>query len=135
MKIYLAFRFTGEDPIKLEEKLKVVTSAIKEGGSDVYCSIEDENYFHENNFQNKDILQHELKKLDESDLLMALIDSSERSEGMLVEIGYILAKNKPFVLLIKRGIKTTTIHQMAKTVIEFDTLEELSEKLKSINFN
>ena len=133
MKIYLAFKFTGEEVTQLTEKLNRLSATLRSAGHEVYCSIEDEDFFHANKYSNKDILTHELKHIDTSDVVLAFIETPERSEGMLVEIGYTIGEGKPFILLVKKGIKTTTIHQVAKSVIEFDTVTDLCEKLSKIS--
>jgi nucleoside 2-deoxyribosyltransferase len=49
---------------------------------------------------------------------------------MLVEIGYALAKGKPFALALRSGVDTTSISQMAEPLIMFESLDELLGKLK-----
>ncbi len=131
MKIFLSYRFTGEDPAELKESLGKILATLRVGNKhEVYCSFEDELWFREKNRTNKEIMEHAFQKLDNSDLLLAYIKSDEKSEGMLVEIGYVVGKGKPFALALKRGVKTTSIQQMANPLIEFDTLDDLCEKLK-----
>jgi nucleoside 2-deoxyribosyltransferase len=49
-----------------------------------------------------------------------------------MEIGYAIAKGKPFTLALKTGIKTVSIVEMANQLIEFETTEDLCEKLKKV---
>jgi nucleoside 2-deoxyribosyltransferase len=77
-------------------------------------------------------MEHAFRNLDECDFLLAYIKSDEKSEGMLVEIGYFIGKGKPFALALKRGVKTTSIAEMAEPLIEFDDLDDLCEKLTKI---
>jgi nucleoside 2-deoxyribosyltransferase len=134
MKIFLSYRFTGEDPVELQKNLSAIIQTLRGGGYEVYCSIEDEAWFREKKHTNKEIMEHAFKIIDECDLLLAYIKSDEKSEGMLVEIGYFIGKGKPFALALKRGVKTTSIAEMAKPLIEFDALEDLCEKLSQKPF-
>ncbi|MFZ3019916.1 MAG: nucleoside 2-deoxyribosyltransferase [Minisyncoccia bacterium] len=131
MKIFLSYRFTGEDPIELKENLERILNVLRANNHDVYCSIEDEAWFQEKKHTNKDIIEHAFNKLDEVDIVLVYIKSNEKSEGMLIEIGYALSKGKKIVLAIKNGISTTFVRQVADPVVEFDSLEDLCEKLKT----
>lgn len=39
MKIYLAFKFTGEDPVMLDKELSAIGETLKEAGHEVFCSF------------------------------------------------------------------------------------------------
>ena len=73
-----------------------------------------------------------MKELDDSDCILAFVKSEEKSEGMLIEIGYALAKRKKFILAIKKDIETTFIKEMADQIIEFEGLNELYNKLSKL---
>lgn len=133
-KIFLSYRFTGENVTELTETLNKILSALRSAGHTVYCSIEDEKWFKENNRTNREILEHALKQLDKSDLILAFVCSNEKSEGMLLEIGYIMAKGKSVALALQRGVKTTFIKELANPLIEFYSVEELCNKLKEVDF-
>ncbi len=133
-KFFLSYKFTGEDITELIETLSKILATLRTLGHKVYCSIEDEKSFQENLKTNKKILHHTLNHLDDSDLIFAFVRSEQKSEGMLLEIGYALAKEKPFVLAIQNGIKTTFLTEIANTLIEFESVNDLCEKLKEVNF-
>lgn len=134
MKIFLSYRFTGEDPAELSTNLGAIMKTLRECGHEVYCSIEDEAWFREKKHTNKEIMEHAFKNLDECDLLLAFIKSDEKSEGMLVEIGYFLGKGKPVALALKQGVKTTSLAEMATPLIDFSDLNNLCEKLSVTKF-
>ena len=46
-KIFLSYRFTGEDPNQLNEILRNINSKLTSKGYDVFCSFLLENYFRE----------------------------------------------------------------------------------------
>ncbi|MBI5913645.1 nucleoside 2-deoxyribosyltransferase [Candidatus Azambacteria bacterium] len=131
--IYLVYRFTGEDIHELTETLGKILSVLRSVGHTVYCSIEDEKWFKENHKTNKEILNHALERLDKSDVILAFVRSDQKSEGMLLEIGYMLAKGKSFALALKRGTKTTFLAELAEPLIEFDSINDLCDKLTKVD--
>jgi len=131
--IYLCYRFTGEDINELTETLGKILSSLRSIGLTVHCSIEDEKWFRENHKTNKEILSHALEQLDKSDVILAFVRSDQKSEGMLLEIGYMMAKGKSFALALKRGTKTTFLAELAKPLIEFDSVDDLCDKLTKVN--
>lgn len=132
MKIFLSYRFTGEDPVELNTNLGAIISTLRGAGHDVYCSIEDEAWFREKRHTNKEIMEHAFQNLDLCDLLLAFIKSDDKSEGMLVEIGYFMGKGKPVALALKQGVKTTSLAEMANPLIEFTDLDDLCSKLPNL---
>jgi len=126
---FLSYKFTGEDINLIKEKLEKILPILRLNGNSVYCSFEDQDFFKKNNFDSKKILEHALKKLDDCEKGLILLDSDQKSEGMLLEIGYMVAKEKPFILAKRNGIKTTFLEKIAEDVINFDSVEELCNKL------
>lgn len=124
MKLYVAYRFTGEDPKELDETLKHICNLLTKAGHNNYCSFFDPDML---NLGNKNVMTKALKEIDKSDCLVVFIKSEDKSEGMLMEIGYALAKKKKIFLLIKQGVKTTFVREIADKIVEFKNLKELGE--------
>ena len=132
MKIFLSFRFTGEDPKILVQTNKKIVNALGKSGHTVSDSMQSQDYFAANHFSNKQILEHTLQELDQADVYLAYINSDQRSEGMLIELGYALAKGKKIIVAVKKGSRTYT-PELASEVIEYENLEELYQKLEQLN--
>lgn len=128
----MSYRFTGEKTEELKSVIGNICSALEKAGHNHFCSFWRGDFFNENRFTHKQILEYALNELENSDCLLAFVKSEEKSEGMLIEIGYAIAKKKKFYLAIKKGIKTTFIREIANKIIEFETLEELYSKLKKL---
>ncbi|MDD5700007.1 MAG: hypothetical protein PHH00_02325 [Candidatus Nanoarchaeia archaeon] len=126
MKYYIAYRFTGEDPKELEKILGDICSSLNKIGHTNYCSFFDPSM---GNIGNKNVIIKAFRELDKSDALFVFIKSEEKSEGMLIEIGYALSKKKKIILLIKKGVKTTFVREIADRVIEFNDFDDLRNKL------
>ncbi len=130
MKIQLAYKFTGEDAEKLMGILKNITEILGNRGYEVYCPVLDDSKPAEEN----EILSHTFKLIDEADVLLALLSSDEKSEGMLMEIGYAVAKNKKIVTAIKKDIGNTRVKDTSHNIIEFENNDDLYGKLKGFEF-
>ncbi|HTY43963.1 MAG TPA: nucleoside 2-deoxyribosyltransferase [Patescibacteria group bacterium] len=124
MRYYIAYRFTGEDKKELKETLEIICNLLAQQGHDNYCSFFDEGMV---NIGNKNVLKKCFGEIDKSDALLVFIKSENKSEGMLLEIGYALSKKKKIILLIKKGVKTTFVREIADKVLEFDNLKQLTE--------
>jgi len=66
------------------------------------------------------------------DAVLAYLKSSEKSEGMLIEMGYAIAKNKEIYLLTGNGVKTTYLHEIAKKHVMFSNQVEIAQKTKEL---
>ena len=129
MRVFLSYRFTGEDPKILNEILHSICNSLEKAKHNNFCSFWSEDLYKKNKFTNKQILKHALDELEKSDVYLAFVKSEEKSEGMLLEAGYALAKKKKIYLAIKKGIRTTFLREIADKVIDFENLDELYEKL------
>jgi nucleoside 2-deoxyribosyltransferase len=132
MKVFISYRFTGEDPRQLKPILENISKSLEKAGHSSFCSFWKGDYYKEKKFTKKQILNYALNELEKSDIYLAFIKSEEKSEGLLVEAGYALSKNKKFYTAIKKGIETTFMKDMADKVIEFENFDELYEKLSKL---
>jgi len=133
-KIFISYRFTGEDVKEVEARLDKLCGALAEAGHEVFCNVKfDEMYLREN-YSIQQIMSHALSELDKSDILFAYVNSPDRSEGMLIEIGYALGKNKPIILAARKGSGVHSSKGVANQYIEFDDMDDLLEKIKRIDY-
>jgi nucleoside 2-deoxyribosyltransferase len=132
MRIFVSYRFTGEDPDQLRTVIHEICSSLENAGHQTFCSFWKGDFYKENKFTHKQILNYALDELERSDMYLAFVKSEDKSEGMLIEAGYAIAKNKKVYLAIKKGIRTTFIREMADKIIEFETLDELYQALNKL---
>jgi len=132
MKIFIAYRYTGEDHAELKETLHKLCAALEKAGHSHFCSFWKDGFFNENNYTRKQIMEHALKEIDGSDAVLAFVKSADRSEGMLLEVGYALAKGKKLILAIRNDVKTVFLREIAGRIIEFETIDELCRMLESL---
>ena len=76
---------------------------------------------------------HGVLKVDESDVFLALVRSAEQSKGMNMESARAIAKNKRYVLAIKRGLDFPEFRKTAHLILEYDALDDLYSQLRDLD--
>lgn len=127
---FIAYRHTGVDAVELERLIPAVRDALQSDSSEVYCT-----YFNEGDFKNTrlgpvGIMQHAFSKIEEMGNLFVLIDSGQKSEGMIMEVGYCLAKQIPITVAVRSGVTETYIPDMTMDVIRYTDTKDLIYKIK-----
>lgn len=127
-KSFISYRHKGEDPDKLLKLLTAVRDGLSESGISAYCTFFDEDAFQEKNPGARDIMDHAFKKINTVDVLFVILTSDEKSEGMLMEIGYALAKKIPIVVAAKSTVKVSFVPQMGTYSIVWSDIADLAHK-------
>ncbi len=133
VRIFISYRFTGEDINELKKLMKTVGDVLNKAGHEHYCTVWDSQKFAEEKFTGKQIMNYGFKEIDKSDVVLFLVKSNEISEGMLVEAGYTIAKKKKSLLLINKNVKSHILRRLFENnITEFDNIDDLLNKLKEI---
>lgn len=130
MKIFIGQAVTGEDKEILKKDCSKIQAVLSEKGYNSYCTVHPKENLHEKT--HKEIMQHAFDEIDDSDIFLAIIRSEKRSEGLLMEMGYVLSKNKDLIVAIKEGVVNTYVPNLANKVIKFKDIDDLCNKLKTI---
>jgi hypothetical protein len=93
MKYFIAYRHTGEDPARLRTLLVPIRQAFEQRGDEIYCTFFNDTSFRARRLGPHEIMYEAFQKIEEMGHLFAALDSVDKSEGMLMEIGYCIAKN------------------------------------------
>ena len=131
MKIFVTYKFAGENPEELRATLIKITDALKKAGHNVYSAFMDEELFAKKRLTLKQILNHALKELNSCDCIFIFGKSHEKTEGMLLEVGYALAKKKKIILAIQKGVSFQFIESIADKIIHFQNISDLINKIKN----
>src|SRR3989338_4058729 len=121
-KIFVAYRFTGEDPSVLSAMISHVTAALDTAGYDGISSFSEEQAFQSRSMNASAINQDMCRRMVDCDAFLAIVKDDQKSEGMLIEVGYRNAladqgiKHIPFILAVQYSA-TTCLRDMADTVI------------------
>lgn len=132
-KVFIAFRFSGENVKKIMPLLLVVRDSLKRKGIEAYCTLFDEHRFKDKSMDAKEIMAHAFSIIDTSEILFVVQTSEERSEGMLLEMGYSIAKRKLIIVATKSGVHNTYLPEMGTIAFEWSNLEDLSEKIGNLH--
>jgi len=128
MGYFIGYRHTGADPDRLEQLLPAVRDAIESSGEDAYCTYFDEEKFQRSGYRPNDIMQHAFEKIDSLGGLFVVMDGPDKSEGMLIEAGYCLAKNIVFIVAKRSGV-STYLDQLTVKSFEYNDVEDLVQKI------
>ena len=129
MKTFIAYRFTGEDPEQLRPLLSGIRDAFAANNTESYCTFFDEDEFKDKAFDARQIMDHAFGIIDGSDFLFVLMTSESKSEGMILEVGYCIAKGIPIVVAVKEGVSNTYIPDMGTKKITWSDHDDLFEKI------
>ena len=129
MKLQFAYKFSGEDQDKVKEMFKKIRDVFIQKGNSVYIPVLD---LDNKNRTEKEVFLNTVSKINDSDVLVAIVTSDEKSEGMSLEVGYAAACNKKIILLVAKDVKTR-LRFFANNILEFDELDDLLNKLLEVD--
>jgi hypothetical protein len=130
MKIFIGQRVRGADPGKLKEESIDVAEKLKTLGHEVDCTFLEDTDFSKMNSGEK--LKHAFDILDNCDTFLAIVRDEEKSEGLLIEIGYALAKKMRIIVFVNENVGRTTLREIANDVVEFKDKEDMLNKIKEL---
>lgn len=131
-KIFLAYRFTGENPLELEKVLSEIKNNLECAGHEVVCTFWSSDFFKANGFTTGQIYEYGLQKIEECDTFLAFVKSADASKGMQMESQRAVERNKPYILAIKNGLAFPEFRSAARNIIEYSQLPELYAMLKEL---
>jgi len=131
-KAFVAYRHTGEDPEVLNKQMNAVRKGLKKAGIEFHCTYFEEDEFQDRKMGAREIMEHAFSVLDKCSCLLVILSSEEKSEGMLMEIGYCFARQIPIVVAQSSEVSKSYVPQMAQTVISWQTYAELESGLEGL---
>jgi nucleoside 2-deoxyribosyltransferase len=132
VKAFVSYRHTGADEAEFRPQLEIVRTALREIGVEPFCTFFDVPVEGERPSPAQ-FMAEGFRMIDQSDFLFVLQASPERSEGMLMEVGYCLAKQIPVVVAKRAGIGATYLPQMAQCTFEWEDLKVLNRRIQEID--
>lgn len=121
MKYFISFRYTGETTQSLQEVLYPVRDALVAAGHEVYLSLDDLETWGNDGLSMPEKFHRTFAHLDSCDAILVIVRSPDRSEGMLMEVGFALARGIPIYLVVAVGVQTY-IRDVATRVAEFEVV-------------
>lgn len=133
MKTVISYRYNGEIIKDLEVLLINVCGAFKFAGIDPYC-VYFEHYKNSRDRSPAEMMQLAFSHIDNSDFLFVIQASEARSEGMLIEIGYAIARGIKVIIATKKGVNNTYLPSMGDYAFKYVDTQDLIQRIKEINF-
>ncbi len=134
MKIFVSFRYTGADQQSLAALMPIVRDSLVSQHIETYCPFFFEEAYRKQNFTTRQVFDEVFRELSTCDCVVVILNSNEKSEGMLIEIGYAIAKGIPIVLAKHTDVKQTYLPQLIPTMITWSSLDDLADALRRFEF-
>ena len=127
MKVFITASF-GET----REEIEKVCGAVKLAGLEDFCFIRDVENYQKIYDDPKELMQRSKDEIKKCDAL--LIDMTDKPTGRMIEVGMAYSLGKKIIAIMKTGtqIKDTT-RGVADIIVEYDTIEDITNKLKNIS--
>jgi nucleoside 2-deoxyribosyltransferase len=126
MRIFITAPFQGIDNKKEIEHL---CSLVRKSGFEDFCFVRDVEKYQKMFSTPKELMKRTKDEIQKSDAL--LIDMSNKPTGRAIEAGIAYSFQKKIVLIMKKGtVLKNPSKGIADTIIEYDSLEEITPQLK-----
>jgi len=131
MNIFLSFRQTGEDPAALSAFLAPLCAELQKDGDEVFCSLWLDDYFNQMNMPKAGRYEFCLHKLKQADVVIALQQNNETSEGMDMEKEKATKEDIPYILFYKdEATVHTHLKEGAKATHTYTSHTDLISQIK-----
>jgi len=132
MKTFIAYRHTGETDEALHKLLLPVREALAQKGVEAYCTFFHEDEFTDDKLTPQDIMAHAFGIIDDIDFLFVVQASEQRSEGMLMEVGYCVAKEIPIIVSVRDTITNSYLPDMADVTMRWQNVPDLCRQISEL---
>jgi nucleoside 2-deoxyribosyltransferase len=133
MNCFLAYRASEADFDEMKKLLSSIRGVLNSLKIENYSVLLD--YVAENENSGREFMDQAFKKIDNSDFLLVIQNYNERSEGMLMEVGYCIAKGIPVIVAKKNEVTDTYLPEMTDFNIPWNDVDDLLDKIKSFDFH
>lgn len=130
MKIYIAYKFRGSDKSKLKNLLENVSNIIQDLNHQSFIFLRDIQKWSGKNLTPREIMSLAQRKMNECDVLLAIIESNEKSEGLLIESGFMKGLGKKIIVASKPNCNGDLLKGFADNFFEYKNIEDLREGIK-----
>lgn len=131
-RFFIAYRHTGENLLELEQRLNKIEIALATHKIKSYATLSEEEEFVKDKYSASQIMERAFQKIASMDGLFVLINSNDKSEGQLMEVGYAIAIKKPIVVAYQKDVKTY-VPELATQSVAYRDIDDLVEKIKELD--
>lgn len=131
MKIFVSYQQTWVDKNELQSNLTLIRNTLYKLGHDNFI------YFLDTQFENqtaKEIMSKAKNEIERSDIIVAFINYTGRSEGMMQELGIAYALGKKILIIMNKQMEDEYFltYWMSSNSVFFQNIQEV-EKLLEYN--
>jgi nucleoside 2-deoxyribosyltransferase len=123
MKVFIAYDMNGENNKELLDSLGLISDALHAAGVDSYST-----HVQQDEAPSGSTMKQAFAKIDESDAVLAIVQTGERSEAAILEVGYAFGR-KPIHIMTHPDVKLASF-ELADSVTEWNTTEELTKMIQ-----
>jgi len=137
MRIFISYKFTGEKIEDVTALLTPVYDTLRQAGHEPYVQFFDEDLKQERllgRFKLVDYMSHAFTKLTHQDAVLVLLNANAKSEGMLLEIGYAIARGIPTVTAVKEGVTETYVPTVTTATFGWKSIDDLVAQVGAFDF-
>lgn len=135
MKIFVSYAFTGEDRQTLTSRLGRLRDTFERHGVEHYINMLDDGYDEMEARQATpgEYLRVAFRDLGDSDVVLVIMSSPRRSEGVLMEVGASAWLGKKIILLQHQSaVGSSYLPNLADETIVWDTEDSLIESVEKL---
>jgi hypothetical protein len=137
MRFYVAYKHLGEDETKLREILEDIADQIKSSGHSSFIYFRDIQKWNSKSLHlsPKQLIMKGFNKLQKCDALLIIVGSKEKSEGMLLEIGYAKALRKKILLAIDKKLDINElrfVRGISDYTVTYSDVKNLKIKIRTL---
>ncbi len=135
MRVFVSYRFTGVDKVAIDRLLAVACDALKTKGVEPVCVHFEVAGAAEGQLSPEEAMRESFRLVDKAGALFVLQDAPARSEGMLMEVGYCIAKGWPVIVATQQAVTGTYLPAMADVAVRWGDYDDLARVIGQIDFN
>lgn len=132
MRVYVAYKLSRENFEKLREKLEEVSDVINKLGHESFIFVRDVQNWKPGDMDAKEIMDRAFLEMGKSDVLLVVLESVEKGEGLLIESGYMKGIGKKIIVASKKECRGFLLKGMADWAFEFEDKDEFEDGLIEI---
>lgn len=133
-KIFISYRFSGEDLDALKTIMDKITDIISKKGYDFFCSFYKEDYFKEHKLTKEQRYDYYKQNIIDSDIIFFFIKTADKSGGMEFELNHAIKHRKKRILVVKNNLDFSVFRENAHDIVEYNNIDQFYEILKHYDF-
>ena len=132
MKVYIAYKLSNTDQEKLKPKLEQTSQIIENLGHESFIFLRDCENWNPKGKDPKWVMKKAMEEMKQCDVILALVETQEKGEGMLLESGYMKALGKKVIVARKPQGRAILLRAIADEEFEYKNVNEFKKKLQNV---